>query len=136
MSHFRQIQPYNLVGTNKDKMAIMEGKVITCGLKIDWVQMVYILYPPKCFSNLLGEKTSKNYVLKTPIKILEGKKSSLCGPEITRNPEKQKAIRIQLEGETKLNLVRKRLLKKVGATSGYSKLRLSQQILKKKGALG
>lgn len=55
--------------------------------------------------------------------MLESKKSFLYGPEIKRNPEKQKAIGIRLE-ETKLNSVRKRLQKKVGITSGYPKLRV------------
>lgn len=35
--------------------------------------------------------------------MLENKKSLLCGPEIIRNPEKQRADGIRLEEETKLN---------------------------------
>lgn len=58
--------------------------------------------------------------------MLENKKGFLCGPEIIRNPERQKAIRIRLEEETKLNAVRKRLPKNVGVTSGYSKVRISR----------
>lgn len=46
-----------------------------------------------------------------------GTKNFLCVPEIIRNPERQKTIGIELEEETKLNSVRKRLLKKVGVTS-------------------
>lgn len=45
---------------------------------------------------------------KTPIKMLENKKSSLCGPEDVRNPEKQKAFGIRLKEETKLNSVKNR----------------------------
>lgn len=47
----------------------------------------------------------------------QDKNSFLYGPEIKKNPEKQKAIEIRLEIETKLNSVRKRLPKKVGVTS-------------------
>lgn len=58
--------------------------------------------------------------------MLGNKKSLLCGPEIIRNPEKQKVDGIRLEEETKLNSVRKWPLKRVGVTSGYSKFRVTR----------
>lgn len=36
VSYLEKIQPYNLVGTSKDNMAVMWGKGIKCDLKIDF----------------------------------------------------------------------------------------------------
>lgn len=58
--------------------------------------------------------------------MLERKKSSLCGPKMIRNPERQRAVEMRLKEETKLNSVMRRLLEKVGATCEYSKLRVNR----------
>lgn len=69
-------------------------------------------------------------MLKKTVKILESKKSSIWGPEVIRNPKRQKAFGHQIEGRSQGKL-RKRLLKKVGTASGYSQLESADT--KKKG---
>lgn len=61
---------------------------------------------------------------KKPVKMLESKKSFLGGPKIVRSPKRQGSWDL-IEGRSQPKLSQKKTTEKVGASSGYSKLRVS-----------